>query len=65
MKGTIAQFWAPFVLQDITKETVMKSVNWVEGLEKIDKALAESTYLIFEVLCTVSQHYLKLYGRTC
>lgn len=50
----MAQYWAPFVLPDITKEVVIKSVKWVEGLKNIDEAIADSTYLIFEVFCTVS-----------
>jgi hypothetical protein len=50
----MAQYWAPFVLPDITKEVVIKSVKWVEALKDIDEAVADSTYLIFEVFCTVS-----------
>ncbi|OJJ06521.1 hypothetical protein ASPVEDRAFT_45890 [Aspergillus versicolor CBS 583.65] len=52
VKQTMAQYWAPFVLPDITKEVVIKSVKWVEAIKDIDEAVADSTYLIFEVFCT-------------
>ncbi|KAL4912287.1 hypothetical protein BDW62DRAFT_206624 [Aspergillus aurantiobrunneus] len=51
-KETMTQFWAPMVLPDIPKGTIIKAVEWTEDLQSIDESIAECTYLIFEVLCT-------------
>ncbi|KAL4795894.1 FAD-binding domain-containing protein [Aspergillus venezuelensis] len=50
VKGTMNQFWQPLLLKDITKEHVLRAVEWSDEISKIDAALGDCTYLIFELL---------------
>lgn len=59
VKGTMNQFWQPLLLRKISKEIVIKAIKWFEGLREIDESLGDCTYLIFELLSSVS---LLLYG---
>lgn len=54
VKGSMKQFWQPLLLKDITKEHVINAVQWFEGIRKIDTDLGDCTYLIFELLSSVS-----------
>ncbi|KAL3446955.1 hypothetical protein BJX65DRAFT_278349 [Aspergillus insuetus] len=50
IKGTMKQFFAPLILKDIPKETIISAVKWSESLADIDESIANCTYLIFELL---------------
>ncbi|KAL4965550.1 FAD-binding oxidoreductase [Aspergillus stella-maris] len=50
VKGTMKQFWQPLLLKDISKEHVLRAVEWSEGISNIDDSLGDCTYLVFELL---------------
>ncbi|KAL2834698.1 FAD binding domain-containing protein [Aspergillus pseudoustus] len=50
VKGTMNQIFAPLLLEDMPRETIINAVKWVESLAEIDKSVADCTYLIFELL---------------
>ncbi|OGM48992.1 hypothetical protein ABOM_003141 [Aspergillus bombycis] len=52
VKGSMKQFWQPLLVQEISKETVIKAIKWFEEIHKIDGSLGDCTYLIFELLCS-------------
>ncbi|KAB8210098.1 FAD-binding domain-containing protein [Aspergillus parasiticus] len=50
VKGSMKQFWAPLLLREISKETIIKAIQWSEDIQHLDKSLGDCTYLIFELL---------------
>ncbi|KAL4898881.1 hypothetical protein BDW74DRAFT_164353 [Aspergillus multicolor] len=50
VKGSMKQFWQPLLLKEITKDHVIKAVEWFDGIQEIDATLGDCTYLIFELL---------------
>ena len=53
------QFWQPLLLQEIRKETVTKAIKWFEEVQKVDESFGDCTYLIFELLSSVSVQLLR------
>ncbi|KAI9375116.1 hypothetical protein BJX61DRAFT_550171 [Aspergillus egyptiacus] len=49
LKGSMRQFWAPICFKSITKDTVLRTVKWHDGLERIDPSLADCSYAILEL----------------
>lgn len=56
VKGTMKQFWQPLMLREISQEIVIKAVRWSEHIQETDESLSDCTYLIFELLSSVSVH---------
>lgn len=54
VKGTMKQFWAPVIVKDISEKTILNSIKWFEDIERLDPKLGDCTYLIFELLTSVS-----------
>lgn len=54
VKGSMKQFWAPLLLRELSKETIIKAIQWSEDIQHLDESLADCTYLIFEILSSVS-----------
>ncbi|KAL4778088.1 hypothetical protein BJX76DRAFT_366740 [Aspergillus varians] len=50
VKGSMKQFWAPMLLAEITKESIISAVAWFDEIQRIDESLADCTYVIFELL---------------
>ncbi|KAL4914005.1 hypothetical protein BDW62DRAFT_205053 [Aspergillus aurantiobrunneus] len=50
VKGSMKQFWAPLMLPELTKETVMNAIEWSEEIQRLDESLADCTYLILGLL---------------
>lgn len=48
------QFWQPLLLKDISKDVVIKAFKWFAEIREIDPSLGDCTYLIFELLSSVS-----------
>lgn len=53
-KGTMKQFWAPLILPEVTKDTVISAIKWSEDIQRLDQSLGDCTFLIFELLASVS-----------
>ncbi|KAL4880158.1 FAD-binding domain-containing protein [Aspergillus karnatakaensis] len=49
-KGTMKQSWAPLMLQDLSKDIIIRTVQWAEDMQQYGNSLADCTYLIFELL---------------
>lgn len=54
-KGTMKQFWSPLLLRELSKDTIINALQWSEDIGKLDESLSDCTYLIFELLCSVSR----------
>lgn len=55
VKGTMKQFWQPLMLRKISKDVVIKAIRWFEEIRDIDESIGNCTYLIFELLSSVSE----------
>ncbi|KAE8139932.1 FAD-binding domain-containing protein [Aspergillus pseudotamarii] len=50
VKGSMKQFWAPLLLPEISKKSIIRAIRWSEEIQQLDESLADCTYLIFELL---------------
>ncbi|ODM21299.1 hypothetical protein SI65_04352 [Aspergillus cristatus] len=50
VKGSMKQFWAPLMLREVTKDTIINAIEWSEDIERLDQSLGDCTFLIFELL---------------
>lgn len=53
MKGTTKSFNNVIMVKNITAENVIDAIEWYRGLKQYGGSIAQSTFVIFETLCTV------------
>lgn len=55
MAGLSKQYWAPLIVPGFTESQLEACVQWFINLEKYGKTIADNTYMIFELFCTVGR----------
>lgn len=63
IKGTLKQYWAPMLLHGISKEMILNAVNWNEEIQRTNSSVGDNTYLIFELLCSVSANRQYIFSH--
>ena len=43
------------MLREVTKETIINAIKWSEDIQRLDQSLGDCTFLIFELLSSVSK----------
>ncbi|KAL2823245.1 hypothetical protein BDW59DRAFT_180716 [Aspergillus cavernicola] len=52
VKGSMKQFWAPFSIPVLSRETIIRAVRWSDGIQRLDESLGDCTYLILELFAS-------------
>lgn len=43
------------MLREVTEETIVNAIKWSEDIQRLDQSLGDCTFLIFELLSSVSK----------